>query len=451
MKNRLGLIIHFVGIALLCLAPVLASSHREAPSITQSPAADNTDVYAFVSFEEGRQDTVTFIMNFWPLQEAAAGPNFYLFDPDINYWLHIDNDGDTLAEISYRFRFRTEFVNGGTFLLSTGPVTSLNDENFNIRQFYSVERIEPGQPPQRLGQNLPVPPPNVGFNSVPDYAPLASAAVRNLNDGSRAYAGPRDDPFYVDLGATFDLLQVTDPGRDTLAGLNVHSIALEVPIARLTADASLPTGADDPDAVIGTWSTTTRDNPLLIPFFTLYSSSMVPQAQLSRLGMPLVNEVVIPVAEKDQFNRSQPKNDGQFLNFVVEPELPALLNALFGLDVPATPRQDLVEVFLTGIQGLNQPPNVVPGEMLRLNTAIPPVELAEQNRMGVLAGDLAGFPNGRRLIDDVVDISLQVAAGILVDGTGEGLGDGVDTNDVPFSDQFPYLALPHSGNPEPEQ
>ena len=438
-------------------SPVTASSHREAPAITLDPTADNTDVYAFVSYEEGRGEFVTLIANFIPLEDAAAGPNFHKFDPAVLYEIMIDNDGNGLEDITYQFRFRTQVLESGTFLNATGPITDLDDATFNVRQSYSVTRIDgarraSGATREVLGAGLAVPPPNIGMTTVPDYGALADAAIHDLGDGSRVFAGPRDDGFYVDLGAIFDLLQLRSPGVDGTAGKNVHTIAIEVPISRLTTDGSTPTDPADDAAVIGVWSSASRHVFSLLPSRggapIAFSIPGFPRhQQVSRLGMPLVNEVVIPLSHKDRFNASHPLQDVQFLQFVLDPEVPRLLNLLFGLEVPPAPRSDLVEVFLTGIPGLNQPPNVRPAEMLRLNMAIPPTPADQLDRMGVLGGDLGGFPNGRRVGDDVLDIVLQAAAGILVDGTGAGLGDGVDGNDVPYLDRFPYLASPHAGVP----
>ena len=437
--------------------PVAASSHREAPAITNDPSADNTDVYAFVSYEEGRGQFVTLISNFIPLEDAAAGPNFHKFDPNVLYEIKIDPDGDAIENITYQFRFKTQVLDGGTFLNATGPITGLDDATFNVRQTYSVTRIERAGRSSRpatevLGEGLAVPPPNIGQTTVPDYDALADAAIHDLGDGSRVFAGPRDEGFYVDLGAIFDLLQLRVPGVDGTAGKNVHSIAIEVPVSRLTKDGSTPTDPDDDAAVIGVWSSASR------PMFTLLPSrggapigvpifGFPTDRQVSRLGIPLVNEVVIPLSHKDLFNSSHPLQDAQFLDFVLDPEVPQLLNLLYGIEVPPAPRNDLVAVFLTGIAGLNRPPSVRPAEMLRLNLAIPPTPAASIHRMGVLGGDLAGFPNGRRVGDDVLDITLQAAAGLLVDGTGAGLGDGVDGNDVPYLGRFPYLAAPHPGVP----
>ncbi len=450
--------LRWIGVAtLLALAAVAlhASSHREAPAITLDPTADNTDVYAFVSYEEGREGFVTLISNFIPLETPYGGPNFHKFDPAASYLIHIDNDGDAVEEITYELRFRTEIRDDQTFLTATGPIGSLDDPIFNVRQLYRVTRYE--GPPNRgvrrrvLASELIAAPPHIGPSSTPDYPGLAQQAIFDLPGGGQVFAGPRDEGFYLDLGSIFDLLQIgAAPPLDRTAGLNVHSIALEVPISSLTRDGSTPGDPADPAAVIGVWSSARRST------FQLRNSSGGPpvgvgilgfnsSTQVSRLGNPLVNEVVIPLGSKDRFNASHPSADVQFLPFVLDPEPPRLLQALFGVPVPPAPRNDLFAVFLTGVEGLNQPPGVVPSEQLRLNVAIPPTPAGQQSRLGVLGNDLAGFPNGRRVGDDTVDIVLQAAAGILVDGTGAGLGDGVDGNDVPYLDTFPYMGTPHPG------
>ncbi len=430
----------------LLATEAIASSHREAPAISLDPAADNTDVYAFVSPD--RPGTVTLIANWCPIQEPAGGPNFFGFDDHALYTIWVDNDGDAVAEIRYDFAFTTTRANPNTFLYNTGAITSLDDPDINVRQTYSVTRYDDGVP-TLLGDGLPVPPARVGPRSTPDYESLAAAAVQTLSDGSLAFAGPRDDAFFVDLGGIFDLLGIRKlpgdkgKGQDDLAGFNTLTISLQIPKERLTQD-GLPAG--EGNSIIGVYSTTSRraTRTLNADGTVTYGGDWV---QVSRLGQPLVNEVVIPVGMKDRFNASQPTGDGQFLSYVVEPELAVLLNVLFGVQVPPTPRNDLVAVFLTGVPGLNQPAGVVPSEYMRLNMAIPPS--SNPSRLGVLGGDLAGYPNGRRLADDVTDISLRAVAGVLVDGfdiePNNRLGDGIDANDLPFLPAFPYQAAPHSG------
>ena len=443
--------------ALMCagLSPLRASSHREAPLISQDPLADNTDVYAFVSPE--RPDRVVLISNFIPLQFPSSGPNFWRFDDNVLYEIMVDNTGDAVEDVTYQFRFRTETRNPGTFLYNTGVVTSFDDPDLNVRQFMTVTRVVG---PRRtgaatvIGDNLPVLPANVGASSIGDYSGPLGSGVSTIAGDIRAFAGPRDEGFYVDLGATFDLLQLRPlvsgrgPAIDSLAGFNVHSIALEVPITQLSRTGSRPTVVADPNATIGVWSTASRQAATTrTPGGQAHTGAFV---QVSRLGNPLVNEVVIPLSTKDAFNGLEPTGDGAALSFVTNPLLPPLMGALFGVDAPPTPRNDLVTIFLTGIPGLNQigtSPRA--SEMLRLNMAVPPS--ARPDRLGVLAGDLAGFPNGRRVGDDVVDIALQAMAGAtpltpnFVRRPNNPLGDGVNSNDRAYIDRFPFLTSPNTG------
>ena len=426
-----------------------ASSHREAPVIAQDPVADGTDFYMFVSPD--RPDTVTFIANYLPAEIPAAGPNFYRFGDDVLYEIHIDNDGDALPNITYGWRFQTTIQNSNTFLYNTGPITSLTDPDYNIRQSYTLTRTD-GRGTMTLVDNAPVPPVNVGPKSTPNYGSLAAAAVTSLPGGGMVFAGQRDDPFFVDLGAIFDLLTIrpgppggtSTGGVDALTNLSVQTLALQVPIGTVTSNGTRPTSLSDPSAVIGAWTTSSRQSMVIQPDGGRSCTGSF--TQVSRLGNPLVNEVN-PLGAKDLFNASQPSNDAQFLSAVTDPELPTLLNALYGVPVPEPPRNDLVTVFLTGVPGLNQPANVTPSEMLRLNVVVPPS--ANPNRLGVLAGDMGGFPNGRRLGDDVVDAALRVMAGVLVPGfdmaPNNVLGDGVQGNDKPFLGTFPYVALPLAG------
>ncbi len=430
-----------------------ASSHREAPLISQDPAADLTDLYAFVSPD--RPDTVTLIMNVNPFEAAYGGPNFFRFGDDVLYSINIDNDGDAVEDVVYQFRFRTTVENGNTFLYNTGPIDSLQDPDWNVRQVYDVSRTwlndDGSSVTEVLGGSFPTPPVNIGPKSTPNYDFLAGLAVQDLPNGGKVFAGQRDDPFFVDLSALFDLLTIRQlpgnagGGSDGLARFNVHTMALQIPIDEL----------DSGDGIIGVWATTSRKQSRVLPGQENAGNVDEAFTQVSRLGHPLVNEVVVPVAFKDFFNASHPAND--LANYgpsdagygpVVDPEVPKLLNLLYGISVPPAPRMDIVTVFLTGVPGLNQPANLtVPSEMLRLNMRIAPS--AEENRMGVLGGDLAGFPNGRRPADDVTDAALRVMAGVLVEGyniePNNQLGDGVDVNDQPFMSTFPYISTSHSG------
>ncbi len=426
-----------------------ASSHREAPIISQDPAADNTDVYAFVSPD--RPDTVTLIANYYPFQDPAGFPNFYRFGDDVTYDIHVDSTGGGFEDIIYRFQFTTETLDPSTFLYATGPVESLDDPDMNVSQFYTVTEIR-GDTSTVIAERLQTPPSHIGPTSTPDYPSLAAAAVYEVGDGVQVFAGQRDDSFFIDLGGVGDLLTIRQPpgnaggGIDELMALNVQTIAVQVPIGQVTSDGSVPTDPADPAAVIGVWATSSRFSTTVIGNDGTRTGEG-DLVQVSRLGNPLVNELVVPLQFKDMFNASIPSNDAQFLPAVLDPELPGLLTALYGIDVPEGNRDDLVEVFLTGVAGLNQPPGVTPSEQQRLNVAIPPA--AEPSRLGVLGGDLAGFPNGRRPADDVVDIELRVVAGVLVEGfdvaPNNQLGDGVDANDREFLGEFPYLATPSQG------
>jgi hypothetical protein len=432
--------------------PSNASSHREAPLISQDPAADGTDLYAFVSPDD--PDTVTLVAAYYPMQDPAGFPNYYRFGDDVTYRINIDNNGDAVEDIFYQWNFSTEIANPNSFLYQSGPIESLDSENLNVRQTYTLSEGRGGALTE-IASGLMTPPSNIGPKSTPDYEALASEAIFEVGDGLKVFAGQRDDPFWVDLGGVGDLLTIRElPGNagggvDDLAGLNVQALVIQVPVEQLTRDGEAPADAEDANAVIGVWTTALRPSTKVLWPGTFEDSG--PLVQVSRLGMPLVNEVVAPLGAKDLFNSSHPGNDAQFLGAVTDPELAKLLNLLYGdalVAVPESERDDLVTVFLTGVPGLNQPANVTPSEMLRLNMAIPPAE--EENPLGVIAGDNAGFPNGRRLADEVVDIELRVAAGFLLgeefqNGANGQLGDGVPTNDVPFLAEFPYVGTPHQG------
>ncbi|KOG43408.1 DUF4331 domain-containing protein [Streptomyces resistomycificus] len=418
------------GVTALEPGAAAASSHREAPLISGQPQYDNTDVYAFVSPD--KPDTTTVVANWIPFEEPAGGPNFFTFAEDAQYDIHIDNDGDAQGDLLYRFTFKTHVKNKKTFLYNTGPVESLDDKDLNITQTYDIELLRLKNrhlvSKMKVADDVPVAPSNVGKASMPDYAKLRDQAVHELPGGSTTFAGQADDPFFLDL-RVFDLLyggNLTEVGNDTLKGYNVNSIALQVPNHMLTESAEQP--------IVGIWSTTQRRNAQ-----GYYS-------QVSRLGNPLVNEVVNPIKDKDKFNASAPHDDAQFLKNVTNPELPKLIEAIYKIDAPDEPRNDLVDVFLKGVKGLNQPPHVSPSEQLRLNTSIKPA--SDPKRLGVLDGDNAGFPNGRRLTDDVIDASLQVVEGELL-GAKNDLGDAVDKNDKDFEKAFPYVALPTEGSRGP--
>ena len=425
-----ALVVMLVGYQLM---PGRASSHREAPLISSDPLADNTDVYAFMSPDA--PDWVTLIASFVPFEDPAGGPNFYKFGDNVLYEIKIDNNGDAAEDISYQFRFTSGTVNPNTFLYATGPIKGLDDPNRNLFQTYTVSRVESGRSAFTAGPMRTMYD-NVGPASTPDYGGNGSGIYEfRQADGTvgRVFAGQTDDAFFLDL-RVFDFLyggNLSETGTDSLAGFNNHSIALQVPRASVRAGSP----------IIGVWSTASR--PATTTRAAGSETTSGNMVQVSRLGMPLVNEVVIPLGQKDKWNGSIPADDAQFLSYVTDPEVPKLLQAVYGLTALSTPRNDLVQVFLTGVPNLNQPSAARPSEMLRLNTDIGPT--ARPARLGVLASDIAGFPNGRRLTDDVIDITLQAAAGVLSGARVSTLGDRVDRNDVPFRTSFPYIAQPHSG------
>jgi Domain of unknown function (DUF4331) len=451
------------GVLLGALGPnaVLASSHREAPLTAADPQIDATDLYAFRSPD--KPSTVTFVSNWIPFEEPAGGPNFYLWAPNVRYDINIDNNGDAKPDIIYRWVFTTHFRTPGSFLYNTGVVNHINDPTLNIFQTYDLYRIK-GDNTVKLLNDAPAAPSDVGQASMPDYATLESEAIKHFgaNNASTTLAGQADDPFFLDL-RVFDLVYgcsptgsgcadstgFTETGHDTLKGFNVNTLVLQVPRGQVQGSSS---------SIIGVWTTAERQSTRVQRSNGTVSSSG-DFVQVSRLGMPLVNEVVVPIKLKDFFNGSKPVNDAQFLPAVQDPELPHDVNALYGLSVPDSDpgtagiqRSDLISVFLTGLSGLNQPPNVRPSEMLRVNLATPLCGVGGApacNPIGVIGGDPQGFPNGRRLSDDTIDVALRVTEGCLLNQntpTSCQLSDGVDNNDVAFRTQFPYVALPHSGS-----
>ncbi len=446
----------------------LASSHREAPLIAQDPTADNTDVYAFVSPD--KPDTVTLIANYQGFQEPAGGPNFYNFDEDALYWIYIDNNGDGVEDVTFSFDFETEFAIPDSFLYSGyGPIEDMSDPQGapfaprNINQTYSISMNG-----DEIATGLQKPPDNIGPRTTPDYGSYASDGTYELENGIWAFAGQRDDPFFADVGAIFDLAGLRPfneahllplpnaNGVDTLGSFNVNSLALQVPMNMLTNDGEDVSAPDATNAVVGVWAGASR------PSMTVLSTDGAPEisgdfVQVSRLGNPLINEVVIPVGHKDEWNRSSPSGDAEFMDRYLNPEISAIINTVYPSlpDARTEDRTDLVLILGQGVPGLNATnTGDTLYDMLRLNMGIPPSE--SPSRLGVVAGDLAGFPNGRRLWDDVVDIEIRAFA----DGYGtflkenfdlpnrspnNMLGDGCNANDVAFKAQFPYLAKPHQG------
>jgi hypothetical protein len=450
------------------------SSHREAPEISKDPVADNTDVYAFVSPDQ--PDTVTMIANFIPLEGPAGGPNFYEFGDDVLYEINVDNNGDGDADITYQFQFQTQTRNPDTFLYNTGPISSLSDPNWNRPQFYSVTKVKHGVSTV-LGSNLPCPPCNIGPTSTPNYAAnLAQPAVQTLNSGEVVFAGQRAEGFYVDLGSVFDLLDLRpfqslffNPMPDThgvngLDKLNVHSIAIQVPKTDLTRDGSNPKDPNSKKSVIGIWAKASRRKARIFEKGQGGSKESGPWVQVSRLGNPLINEAIIPIGKKNYWNAEYPKGDSQFVQYYQHPEVSSLLPNLYPGVFPdlagyTKARADVVAILLTGlpsgiISGFQNYTGSVQSDMLRLNMAIPPTK--QPNILGILGGDLAGFPNGRRYLDDVFTIELRVLAGVTIplvdpsytpDPAASEVTDGVTPKDITNSylKKFPYLGVPYDG------
>ncbi|RSM79518.1 DUF4331 domain-containing protein [Kibdelosporangium aridum] len=433
-----------------------ASSHREAPLIAADPTVDNTDLYAFVSPD--KPDTVTIVANYFGFQEPVGGPNFYPWAENAHYDINIDNDGDAKPDLTFRYTFTTDDRRkNATFLYNNGEVTSINDENLLFRQNYKLELIDQRGAGKVLIKSARSAPSNTGAASMPDFRTIRDQAIAQVPGGGLSFAGPAEDSFFADL-RVFDLLyggDLSKTGQDTLRGFNVNTIALQIPthLLALKGDAKR-------NPVIGLWADTERQSLKLSPGKAKAEGDFV---QVSRLGNPLVNEVVAPAGLKDAFNGLTPDQDGKvkaLLDRVTDPELPKLIEQIYKIQAPAGPREDLVEIFLTGVTtkaggpikaDLNSQLNnadvmahmFVPSEMLRLNMAVPPT--AEPNRLGVLGGDNQGFPNGRRLTDDVIDIAIQAMEGAAQSGNlvqALAAGDKVDANDVAFEQRFPYVAVP---------
>jgi hypothetical protein len=453
MRRRLALLalaaLAAIAAGALAIGPSLGSSHREAPLTSLDPTGDDTDVYAFTA--KDAPGSITIAGNWIPFEDPAGGPNFYRFDDRARYYLNVDNTGDGKPDVRYKFAFRTTTRNKESFLYAAPGVSSISDPKLNVVQTYNIDRQvwKNGtlRSSRRIAKNLPVAPNNVGPKSFPNYGAVADEAIRALPGGGKVFAGQRDDPFFVDLGATFDGLTIRNGtgnaggGKDDLAGYNLHSIVLQVPEADVTRDSKAVSGPTAANAVVGVWASTERVKLQAVGA----RGSKGGYVQVSRLGNPLVNEAVIPLGQKDKFNRTTPDNDAaNFGKYVVNPELAKLLNALYNLGVKETDRTDIVTALLTGIEGVTKiSPNAVPADTLKLNLGIPP-NMGTENRFGVIAGDNAGFPNGRRLGDDVVDIEERVIGGFLI-GNKLPLGDGTDQNDVAFPSAFPYVPAPHAG------
>jgi Domain of unknown function (DUF4331) len=444
-----------VGLLLGINSRVQASSHREAPFITTQPKLDGTDFYMFNSYETGRSGYVTMIADYLPLQDAYGGPNYFTLDPKGVYSIKIDNNGDAKADIAFNFKFTNTNQDialnvGGQQVsipvINAAPISASDQSGLNVKETFTVQ-VQRGNfvrflRDAKTGSTVFTKPvDNIGNKSIPNYAAYANSYIYNViipgcTAQGRLFVGQRKDPFVVNLGEIFDLVNITNPlgatntEADDLADKNITSLAIEVPTSCLVSSSS---------PIIGGWTTASNI-----------------KGQQSRLANPLVNEVVVGLKDKDKFNNSQPSGDGQFLTYVTNPTLPAIIELLYGsagIVAPTSfPRNDLVSVFLTGVSGLNQPPNVVPSELMRLNTSIPALPASQQNNLGVIGGDTAGYPNGRRPGDDVVDISLRVVMGALLPTSSAPSGqlpftDGAFVNASFFDQTFPYVKTPIAGSP----
>ncbi len=465
--------------ALLVLAAIGlgASSHREAPGIAGLPRVDGTDFYMFRSYEAGRERFVTFVANYVPLQDPYGGPNYFMLDPDAIYAIHVDQDGDAVEDLTFAFRATNTnrdislSIDGQTVpvpVINVGAIgpDAADTANLNVVETFEAWAVRRSGHARTIGRitdagtgatTFRKPVDNIGNKSIPDYASYADSHIRPIAipgcaEGGRLFVGQRKESFVVNLGEVFDLVNISNPlgpadaEANDLEDKNVTSFIIEVPISCLTASSAAP--------VIGAWTTAslTRVQQRRVPFRALLQSAV----QVSRLGHPLVNEVVIGLPEKDAFNASHPSMDGQFATYVTHPTLPAILELLFsdaGVRAPTLfPRTDLVQVFLTGVPGLNQPTGVTPSEILRLNVSVAPVPAAAQHPLGVIGGDLAGFPNGRRPGDDVVDVALRVVMGRLLPADVAPSGqlpftDGAFVDASGFDEAFPYLRSPIPGSP----
>jgi hypothetical protein len=480
-------------LAVLMAAPVttLEAGHRDAPIVSLDQKANITDFFAFVSYDDPTK--VTFIMNVDPFLEPGNGPNYFPFDPGIQYSINIDNSNAALADISFQFQFTTTIRAPGVFVgfigagaginapaNSPAPVapgtpiippaitalTGAGAAGLSLSQVYTVTMVKGGVSTplvNQAGGSLYAVPTNVGPRTMPDYPALAAQGIFSLGNGIRVFAGTADDPFFSDLGAQFDSLNFrtaagagvlsaaadandhTNIASDYLSGYNVNTIAIEVPITMLTKTGTL-LAATSPNATIGAWATTARQRTLVLraPLPSVSSGSF---SQIHRMGNPLIDDLIIGTGFKDSWSMSQPVNDSQFASFFLDPLFARVLNAIYGIAIPTPPRTDLLPLFTYA------PPIAAPGtpagpiaDMLRLNTGVAPTPEGSRRRLGLLAGDAAGYPNGRRVSDDVTDITLRALAGILAGPQfNYPLGDGVNTNDVPFQETFPYVAWAQSG------
>ena len=493
--KRLRTLVSALLISTMALPPAgFAASHREAPITALDQKADITDFFAFVSYDDPTK--VTFILNVDPFLEPGNGPNYFPFDDNIQYSIKIDNNQDALAEIVFQFQFRTEIRAPGLFTGFVGAGNGVNapsnspapiapgtpivppaitaldgtgSAGLSLRQHYTVTMVKGGvsTPLTNVtGNPLFAVPNNVGPRTMPNYPALAAQGIYSLGNGIRVFAGTVDDPFYIDLGAAFDSLNfrvgagggVLSPAADAndntniapdfVSGYNVNTIAIEVPISMLSSTGKQE-AATSVHATIGAWGTTARPRTLVrrAPLPAVSSGSF---SQIQRMGNPLINELIIGTGSKDFWSMSEPVNDSQFAHFDLDPLFARVLNAIYGIAIPTPPRTDLLPLVTYA------PPIAAPGtpagpvaDLLRLNTGVAPTPAPSRRRLGLLAGDSAGFPNGRRVSDDVTDITARVAAGVLAPGfnvvPNNIIGDGVNTNDVPYQETFPYVAFAQNG------
>jgi hypothetical protein len=454
--------------SLIAVSLSSGSSHREAPNIMLDPSADNTDLYAFTANDA--QDKLTVVANWVPGGNPANGPNFFRFDDRARYYISIDNTGDGKADIRYRYVFKTK-VSNNSYRQSVPGVQSFDDARLLQSQRYSIVREDytngKATGERTIATDLPVAPSNAGPKSFPNYNKVANEAIRSVGD-AKYFAGQRDDAFFIDLGAAFDNINIrvltgsTGGGTDTQADTSIQTITMQVPESDVTRDRKPVSGPDADNATVGVWASTERRKlQVTNARFDSNGGSRGGWVQVSRLGTPLINELFIPTGQKDAFNKTRPdSDDARIKKFLLTPEFARQINALpdellgaaigvplklpLKLDAPETDRTDLVQVFLTGMPGLNQIDKTNPAatDTLKLNMGVPPARTP--NRFGVIGGDRAGFPNGRRLEDDATDIFVQLLGGFLKNNKLSA-GDGVDQNDKGFSDTFPYQASPTSG------
>jgi hypothetical protein len=459
-------------LTLLIPGSLLASSHREAPITALDRTADVTDWYTFVSFDH--PDRVTMILNVDPFLEPSNGPNYFPFDPNVLYEMKVDNNQDGEEDITFQFRFNTQIRQPGLFtgfvggLAGIPPITALDgpgSDGLSLRQTYTVTMIKNGKVTNLTeGKTLFAVPSNVGPQTMPDYQSLFNQGIYDLGSGARVFAGTVDDPFFIDLGAAFDSLHfrmgvggVLSPqvdgddhnnyAPDAVAGFNVNSIVLEVPTNWLTVDGKWH-GAGDKQAVIGTYGATSR-RKITVRRTGANALNSGTWQQVQREGNPLINELIIGTGSKDRFSMDDPKNDAQFANFFLNPLLATVFGSI-GIPVPPAPRTDLLPLVIYGAPicpGCTAKDSGPVADLLRLNTGIPPTAVGSQKRLGFLAGDVAGFPDGRRLSDDVVDIASRAVAGIFADPVkfGTPIGDGVNTKGSGFGTTFPYVQPANSG------